>query len=321
MIDWRVTPIREASISHTVASLGTALSIEQAQRLIRSGAKRLWVALDGDKAGQAATARLIEGLRPLAIGGQIDLLVVSIPPGDDPDSLVHRHGAEAFRRCLARARHWLAWELEQLLADLQVDPEDLSALQRCERQGSELLALLPEGALRQKAERRLQEALGVVPHGGRAPSKRGNDAKVAQAGEISHGAHVAPAAEHAVAHAERRALRLFLCCPELREELSVLVLLNPLHREAMGWLWCLNKRLGGEVSTGLDHPRVGGSASTGGQEDGLRVAVLAALPQMDPPLEALISPLVQCGEAVRRKLAKDPEAELMSILDVLESVE
>jgi hypothetical protein len=43
-------------------------------------------------------------------------------------------------------------------------------------------------------------------------------------------------------------LRLFLCNPGLREVLSVLELADPLHREAMGWLWCLQQRLAGRES-------------------------------------------------------------------------
>ncbi|MFN9427249.1 MAG: DNA primase, partial [Cyanobacteriota bacterium] len=165
-----VLQLHQAGLDHAVASLGTAFSIEQANRLLRSGAKRLWVALDGDKAGQAATSRLIEALRPLVISGQLDLLVVALPPGHDPDSLVRREGAQGLQHHLAQARHWLAWELDRLLEDLEADSTDLSALQRCERQGSELLALLPEGVLRQKAEQRLLEALGVVPQG-KSPRK------------------------------------------------------------------------------------------------------------------------------------------------------
>jgi hypothetical protein len=88
--------------------------------------------------------------------------------------------------------------------------------------------------------------------------------------------------------------------------LSVLVLTDPLHREAMGWLWCLSKRLGGNAS--------------GGEGDGRRASVLPALPQMDAPLAHLLRPLVGCVEAVRRRLAAHPEGELMCILDVLEPV-
>jgi DNA primase len=294
-----VLQLHQAGLDHAVASLGTAFSIEQANRLLRSGAKRLWVALDGDKAGQAATSRLIEALRPLVISGQLDLLVVALPPGHDPDSLVRREGAQGLQHHLAQARHWLAWELDRLLEDLEADSTDLSALQRCERQGSELLALLPEGVLRQKAEQRLLEALGVVPQG--KGLRKG-----AVVPPIKGSANGLPGHQEAVLLAERRALRLFLCCPSLREVLSVLVLSDPLHREAMGWLWCLSRRLGVNAS--------------GAEEDGLRASVLAALPQIDAPLAGLLRPLVGCGEAVRRRLETHPEGELMCILDVLEPV-
>jgi hypothetical protein len=56
------------------------------------------------------------------------------------------------------------------------------------------------------------------------------------------------------------------------------------------------------------------------QGDGLRAAVIAAMPSMDPPLAQLLPPLLHCGEPVRVKLAAHPEPELMCILDVLEPV-
>ena len=94
-----------------------------------------------------------------------------------------------------------------------------------------------------------------------------------------------------VQQAERHALRLFLCNPGLREVLSVLELADPLHREAMGWLWCLQQRLAGRESTaafaGSDPTR---SCEVGIQCDGLRAAVIAAMPSMDPPLAQLLSP-------------------------------
>jgi DNA primase len=335
-----VIQLHQAGLDHSVASLGTAFSLVQAQRLLRSGAKRLWIALDGDKAGQSATNRVIEALQPLTISGQLDLLVVSLPAGEDPDSLVRHHGAEALRTCLGRARHWLLWQLDQLLADLQTDPDDFSALQRCERQGAELLALLPAGALRQKAEQRLREGLGVVPEAasrkGSVPRPGGGAASggaTASGGKADGARHAnganphtaepnhspgAPTAQESVAQAERRALRLFLCCPTLREVLSVLVLTDPLHREAMGWLWCLSKRLGAVVRPPA--PGSLGAYTAPAPEDGLRAAALAALPHLDPPLAALLSPFLLCGEAVRARLAAQPEGELMCILDVLEPV-
>jgi hypothetical protein len=74
----------------------------------------------------------------------------------------------------------------------------------------------------------------------------------------------------------------------------------------MGWLWCLSRRLGKNPS--------------GAEGDGLRAALLAALPQMDAPLAHPLRPLVGCGETVRRRLEAHPEGELMVVLDVLEPV-
>ena len=303
-----VIQLHQAGLDNAVAALGTAVTIEQLQRLQRSGTKRLWLAYDGDSAGANATARLIGIARPLLLRGELDLLVVPFPPGEDPDSLLRNQGVSGLRACLAQGRHWLHWELDRLLADLHNNPDDLSLLLRCEHQGGELLALLPEGALRRKAEQRLQQALGGLPTAAH---------NTAQSGEEKDQA----SSDTNVQQAERRALRLFLCNPGLREVLSVLELADPLHREAMGWLWGLQQRLAGSASNGA--ASISDSSCSGGQAiqaDGLRAAVIAARPSMDPPLAQLLSPLLYCGEPVRVKLAAHPEPELMCILDVLEPV-
>jgi DNA primase len=96
-------------------------------------------------------------------GSGLELVVVELPSGSDPDGLIRSHGPDALRLPIEQARHWLQWELDQLLAPLNAYADNLSVLQRCEAQARELLAVLPPGALRERAERRLQEALGVVP--------------------------------------------------------------------------------------------------------------------------------------------------------------
>jgi len=260
-----VIQLHQAELDNSVAALGTAVTIEQLQRLQRTGTKRLWLAYDGDSAGANATARLIGLARPLLLRGDLDLLVVPVPPGEDPDSLLRSQGVSGLRACLAQGRHWLQWELDRLLAELGHDPEDLSVLQRCERQGAELLDQLPPGALRRKAEQRLREALGGLPLAAHHNGQTGRDLRVTQGGDAERKAKaiavedITPRRDHgeggeqvqsdaSVQQAERRALRLFLCNPGLREVLSVLELADPLHREAMGWLWCLQQRLAGRDS-------------------------------------------------------------------------
>jgi DNA primase len=331
-----VIQLHRAGLDNAVAPLGTAVTIEQLQRLQRSGTKRLWLAYDGDTAGANATARLITLARPLLLRGDLDLLVVPVPPGEDPDSLLRSQGISGLRACLAQGRHWLIWELDRLLAELQHNPDDLSALQRCEREGADLLAQLPPGALRRKAEQRLREALGGLPLAAHRASQSGGGLRVTQGGEAGRKTKaieaITPQRDHreggeqaqsdaSVQQAERRALRLFLCNPGLREVLSVLELADPLQREAMGWLWCLKQRLTGRDSAatvaGSDPSHCSNQVIQG---DGLRTAVIAAMPSMDPPLAQLLSPLLHCGEPVRAKLAAHPEPELMCILDVLEPV-
>ena len=178
-----VIQLHQAGLDNAVAALGTAVTLEQLQRLQRSGTRRLWLAYDGDSAGANATARLIGIARPLLLRGELDLLVVPFPPGEDPDSLLRSQGVSGLRACLAQGRHWLHWELDRLLAELQHDPDDLSALQHCERKGAELLAQLPPGALRRKAEQRLREALGGLPLAAHRASQSGGGLRVTQGGE------------------------------------------------------------------------------------------------------------------------------------------
>ena len=211
----------------TATPLGTAFSAEQGQRLQRLGIKRLWIAHDADTEGTKATARLLAEWRPQAIGGVFDLRVITLPPGSDPDALVREKGADEFRRLLAASRHWLSWELDRLLEDLQDNPDDLSVLPRCERAGAELLAQLPRGGARNRSGSRWLRPMRKAT-GGRDALEPGG--------------------------------RLFLHSPECRDVIAQLTFRHPLHREAIGLLWHLRERLG---RAGAEEPADGASQVVG----------------------------------------------------------
>ncbi|MBT8338350.1 MAG: DNA primase [Gemmatimonadetes bacterium] len=84
-----------AGFEHVVAPLGTALTEEQAG-LLRRYTQRVLLLFDSDKAGQRATFRSADVL--LAVG--LRPFVVTLPPGEDPDTLVRGAGPEALQRCL-----------------------------------------------------------------------------------------------------------------------------------------------------------------------------------------------------------------------------
>lgn len=98
-----------AGFEHVVATLGTALTSEQAD-LLRRYTSRVVMLFDSDKAGLKATFRagdvlLARGLQPS---------VVTLPDGEDPDTLIRSRGAEALRTHLDQAVDLLDRKLQIL---------------------------------------------------------------------------------------------------------------------------------------------------------------------------------------------------------------
>lgn len=87
-----------AGIETVVAPLGTALTADQAQLLVRYS-KNVYLLYDSDQAGLKATFRAGDEL--LAEGATVR--VVTLPEGDDPDTFVQTRGAEALERQLRDA--------------------------------------------------------------------------------------------------------------------------------------------------------------------------------------------------------------------------
>jgi DNA primase len=93
-----VVSLAAGGIGNAVATLGTALTWEHA-RLLRRYTGRALLLFDSDEAGLRATFRAGDAL--LAAG--IHPSVVTLPEGEDPDTLIQRQGPAALRRHLASA--------------------------------------------------------------------------------------------------------------------------------------------------------------------------------------------------------------------------
>ena len=85
--------MHQAGVQNTVATSGTALTADHA-RTLRRMVRGVALTYDGDAAGQQAMLRSLGVL--LAEG--LDVVVVDLPAGDDPDSLVRRDGADGWGR-------------------------------------------------------------------------------------------------------------------------------------------------------------------------------------------------------------------------------
>ena len=86
-----VISLTQAGVGGVVATLGTALTAEQA-RLLKRFAPEVWVAYDGDEAGQMAIERAVEIFRQ----EEIPVRVLKFPNGQDPDEFIKEHGVEEF---------------------------------------------------------------------------------------------------------------------------------------------------------------------------------------------------------------------------------
>jgi DNA primase len=104
-----VLSLHLADLPVAVAGLGTAFTTQQAERLGRY-TQRAYLLYDSDSPGLRATFRAADIL--LAVG--VHPLVVTLPPGEDPDSLVRARGAEELRRYLDDAVDVLERKLQIL---------------------------------------------------------------------------------------------------------------------------------------------------------------------------------------------------------------
>ena len=108
-----VVSLHQAGIENVVASGGTSLTIDQL-RLIKKYTNNLTIIYDGDAAGIKAALRGLD----LAVEEGLDVKLVLIPDGEDPDSYVNKVGAIAFNAFIADSKKdFILFQLEVLLKE------------------------------------------------------------------------------------------------------------------------------------------------------------------------------------------------------------
>ncbi|HXV19174.1 MAG TPA: DNA primase [Candidatus Omnitrophota bacterium] len=99
----------QAGFENVVASCGTALTPDQA-RLIKRHTRNVIMLYDADKAGESATLRGLETF----LEEEIEVKIVRLPAGHDPDSFIKEFGADKFRASLAAAKDLFRYRLDLL---------------------------------------------------------------------------------------------------------------------------------------------------------------------------------------------------------------
>lgn len=114
-----VISVHQAGFDNAIATLGTALTPEQA-RLLAQYTDTVTIAYDSDGPGQAATARA-SGLL-----GEVGLKVrvLSMTGAKDPDEYIKRYGAERFGLLIDGAAGLTEFEVEKLKTRFDLDTAD-----------------------------------------------------------------------------------------------------------------------------------------------------------------------------------------------------
>lgn len=115
-----VIALHKAGFDNAVASMGTALTHQQAKQ-IKNYSDKVYISYDGDGAGQKATLRGLDILRECGL----TVKVVQLPEGQDPDEVVNGEGgADAYRKLLAEALPLTEFKLRKLRAKYRLDDRD-----------------------------------------------------------------------------------------------------------------------------------------------------------------------------------------------------
>lgn len=136
-----------------VASQGTAFTEEHVEILKRC-ADTADLVFDGDKAGIKAALRTMT----LFLGAGMPVRIVSLPPGEDPDSLLRTKGAEAFRECLNAAEDPAPY-LVRRMREQEAAPDAMDAVMRIARAAVLTVLECPEPVLTAKFLQDAAEAL------------------------------------------------------------------------------------------------------------------------------------------------------------------
>ncbi len=113
----------QIGVRNIVASLGTALTSEQA-KLIARFARKVVVNYDGDRAGVQAAKRAIETI----LAEDLEVKVLVLPDNADPDDFIRKYGAAEYQKRRGEAQPHIQFVIDQAVRDRNLhSPADKAA--------------------------------------------------------------------------------------------------------------------------------------------------------------------------------------------------
>ncbi len=211
-----VISLHASGICNSVASLGTALSSQQITQLCRcTDSKRIVLNFDADGAGIRAANRAIGEVEQLAIQGQLELRVLHLPSGKDPDEFLQDHSVAEYKVLIDNSPLWLDWQIELVLKGLDLSKAD--HFQKAVAGLVQLLGKLPQSAVRSHYLQKVAERLSGGH--GRLSLQLEEDLRQQVKGQRWHGRskrYEEPDEASQRERSEAEILRLYLHCSRYR---------------------------------------------------------------------------------------------------------
>jgi len=119
--------LHAAGITNVVASLGTALTVQQLQQILRyTPSKQVILNFDADFAGIKATHRAIAAIENEVYSGQVQLRILNLPDTKDADEFLQSSddAVTIYRQYIDDSPLFLDWKIEQILIDKDLNKAD-----------------------------------------------------------------------------------------------------------------------------------------------------------------------------------------------------
>ena len=129
-----VIALNSVGIMNAVATLGTALTVEQAE-ILKKHTKRILINFDSDNAGQAAAERALTIFEKVGLAAK----VVSSENAKDPDEYIKAFGKDAYIQALSESKNGFKFRMNRILKRY-----DLSQIEEKIEAAKELVLLIAE---------------------------------------------------------------------------------------------------------------------------------------------------------------------------------
>ena len=168
-----VVTLHQAGFDNAVASMGTALTVEQI-RLLSRFTKEIVLCYDNDNAGQQATQRALELLNNSELEVKVlklpNKMVDGVPKKQDADDFIKAYGPDAFEKLLSGSAGGIDFRMTQIAGKYDLGQDDQRVAYASEV--SEYLCTLENAVERDIYTVRAAEAAGFSPDAMRNEVKR-----------------------------------------------------------------------------------------------------------------------------------------------------